>query len=253
VTGRTVACLLLVASLLLVDVSAATESAEPLPVAGETNGQEVSPFDADFAEVETLHVWDPIEPVNRGFFWFNDKLYFYLFKPVARGLRVIPEPARVSVDNFFDNLGAPVRFANNLLQLKPGNAGVELVRFMFNSTFGIAGLFDFAKAHAGLDPKNEDLGQTLGHYGTGPGFYLVLPVLGPSNARDLVGRVGDNFLDPLYYTLGQGERIAGKVIERENYLSLDKDTYEGIVRDELDPYLFVRNAYAQRRQAQIAK
>lgn len=253
-TGRAVAHLLVSVFLLAgVDLSAASELAPPLPVAEEEAGQEFSPFDEDFAEEETLHVWDPIEPVNRGLFWFNDKLYVYLFKPVARGLRIIPEPARVSADNFFDNLGAPVRFTNNLLQLKPGNAGVELVRFLFNSTFGMAGLFDFAKAHAGLEPKNEDLGQTLGHYGAGPGFYLVLPVLGPSNCRDLIGRVGDNFLDPLYYTLGQGERIAGKVIERENDLSLDKDTYEGIVRDELDPYLFVRNAYTQRRQAQIAK
>lgn len=234
-------------------VAVATEPSEPPPAAEEVTAQEFTPFEEAFAEEETLHVRDPIEPVNRGLFWFNDKLYFYLFKPVARGLRVIPEPVRVSVDNFFDNLGAPVRFANKLLQLKPGDASDELARFVFNSTFGVAGLFDVAREQGGISRKNEDFGQTLGHYGAGSGFYLVLPVLGPSNARDLVGRIGDIFLDPLHYTVGQGERIAGKVVERENSLSLDKETYEGIVRDELDPYLFVRNAYEQRRQAQIAK
>jgi phospholipid-binding lipoprotein MlaA len=232
---------------------AAPDPASRLPVTGDLTEPEPSLFEDAFAEEETLKVRDPLEPVNRGIFWFNDKLYFYLFKPIARGLRVVPEPARVSLGNFFDNLAAPVRFANKLLQLKPGDASDELARFIFNSTFGIAGLFDIAKEQGGVRSKDEDFGQTLGHYGAGPGFYLVLPLLGPSNARDAVGRVGDYFLDPLTYNLGQGERIAGKVIDRENALSLDKDTYEGIVRDELDPYLFVRNAYTQRRQALIAK
>jgi phospholipid-binding lipoprotein MlaA len=230
----------------------AQDSESRLPVTGEEPAA-AFPFEEAFAEEETLKVRDPLEPVNRGIFWVNDKLYFYLFKPVARGLRIVPEPARVSAGNFFYNLGSPVRFANALLQLKFGDASDELARFIFNTTFGIAGLFDIAREQGGISRKDEDFGQTLGHYGAGPGFYLVLPLLGPSNARDAVGRVGDYFLDPLTYALGEGERIAVKAVDRENALSLDKETYEGIVRDELDPYLFIRNAYTQRRQALLAK
>jgi phospholipid-binding lipoprotein MlaA len=172
---------------------------------------------------------------------------------VARGLRVVPEPARVSIGNFFDNLAAPVRFANKLLQFRLKDASDELARFVFNSTFGIAGLFDIAKEQGGVSRKEEDFGQTLGHYGSGPGFYLVLPLFGPSNPRDVVGRVGDYFLDPLPYALDNWELIGAKAVDKENDLSLDKDTYEGIKRDELDPYLFIRDAYAQRRKAQIVK
>jgi len=248
-TIMSLVCLLFLLALRAGGAAAAPDPAGDLPVTGEAT----FPFEEAFAEEEPLKVWDPIEPVNRGIFWFNDKLYFYLLKPVARGLRVVPEPARVSVGNFFDNLGAPVRFANKLFQGKLNDASDELARFIFNSTFGIAGLFDVAKEQGGVSRKEEDFGQTLGHYGSGPGFYLVLPLFGPSNPRDLVGRVGDYFLDPLPYMLDQTALIGAKVVDKENDLSLDKDTYEGIKRDELDPYLFVRDAYAQRRQAQIAK
>lgn len=215
-------------------------------------------FDAGpdpFAEEDArLQIADPIEPVNRGIFWVNDKLYFFLLKPVARVYRVVPRPVRTSVGNAFDNLGFPIRFVNNLLQLKFRNAAVEFDRFLINSTVGLAGLFDPAGSIPDLKPKDEDLGQTFGHYGIGQGFYLVLPVLGASSLRDGVGRVGDYFLDPLNYTglntLERGAVKGGNVI---NYLSLDKDTYEQIKKDALDPYLFIRNAYAQRRQAQVEK
>lgn len=231
----------------------ATVRAEEVPVVGnESATDELTEEDLDIFEEEApLAVHDPIEPVNRAVFWFNDKLYFYLFKPVARGLRFVPERVRVSADNFFDNLSAPVRFANNVLQLQFDDASNELARFIFNSTFGVAGLFDIAKEKGGIPRRDEDFGQTLGRYGVGSGFYLVLPVFGPSNPRDAVGRVGDYFLSPLTYALDTGERIAVRAAESENDLSLDKDTYEGIKRDALDPYLFIRNAYAQRREAAI--
>jgi phospholipid-binding lipoprotein MlaA len=202
-------------------------------------------------EPPPLRVYDPIEPVNRGIFWFNDKLYVYLLKPVARVYRVVPEDARVSVANFFANLATPVRLTNDLLQLRFKDASDELARFVFNSTFGIAGLFDIAREKGGISRKEEDFGQTLGHYGIGSGFYLVLPLLGPSNARDAVGRIGDYFLDPLPYALRQEEWIAINALDKETAISLDRDTYEGIKRDALDPYLFIRNAYAQKREAAI--
>jgi len=206
--------------------------------------------DDPFAEPEIAKLYDPLEPVNRGIFWVNDKLYIYLFKPVAKGLRVLPEPVRISTSNFFDNLATPVRVVNNLLQLKLDNTGSELARFVINTTLGLGGLFDPAKDW-GLEEKTEDFGQTFGHYGIGHGFYLVLPILGPSSVRDGIGKVGDYFLDPLPYALKSEETLALWSLKMENSLSLDKDTYESIREHELDPYLFVRDAYNQHRSAEV--
>lgn len=219
-------------------------------------GDEDFSYDEDFTngEVATPEVADPIEPFNRGMFWFNDKLYFYLFKPIARGYRVVPEPARQSVSNFFSNIGTPVRFANSLLQLKFEDAGTELGRLIINSTLGIGGLFDPAKAWFHLEKKEEDFGQTLGNYGVGSGFYIVWPILGPSNARDTVGIAGDFFMDPLHYVeMRPWERVGLVGLDKETGLSLDKDTYESVKQESLDPYLFVRNAYEQYRDGKIEK
>lgn len=212
--------------------------------------------DEDFTDgsMESYDINDPIEPFNRGMFWVNDKLYFYLLKPIARGYRVVPEPARQSVSNFFSNLGTPVRFVNSVLQLKFADAGTELGRLVVNSTVGIAGLFDPAKKYLGWRKKDEDLGQTFGNYGVGNGFYIVWPLLGPSSARDTVGLAGDFFLDPLHYVeIKPLERVALKGLEHETRLSLDKDTYEAIKRQALDPYLYVRTTYAQHRKGKIKK
>ncbi len=207
------------------------------------------PFAGEELEV---HIADPLQPVNRGIFWVNDKLYFYLLKPLARGYRIVPEPVRISVGNVFDNLLFPVRFVGNLLQLKAQRAGIEAGRFLLNSTLGLAGLFDPAQSLAKLQPQPEDFGQTFGNYGIGHGFYLVIPFFGPSSLRDGVGRVGDIFLDPLTYTgLTTLEQAGVKGFDRMNGLSLDKDTYEQIKHDALDPYLFIRDAYVQHRQAQV--
>jgi len=206
---------------------------------------------------QELEVWDPIEPFNRGMFWFNDKLYFYLLKPVAKGYRfVTPEPVRESAGNFFHNLAAPVRVLNSLLQGKGTVAAAELSIFMINSTWGIAGLFDLTPDDM-VKPDAEDFGQTLGHYGTPSGFYLVLPVFGPSNARDAVGLVADSLTHPVpspyYLKMKQIEIVGVRTYDTVNELSLDKDTYEAIKRDALDPYLFVRNAFMQKRAAKIEK
>jgi phospholipid-binding lipoprotein MlaA len=204
-------------------------------------------------EEKQVQIADPIEPFNRGMFWLNDKLYFYLFKPVARAYRVVPEPARQCVSNFFSNLATPIRFVNALLQGKPGEAHNELARFIVNTTVGVGGLFDPAKKYGDMQRADEDLGLTFGHYGAGQGFYLVIPVLGPSSLRDGLGRVGDTFLDPWTYTVGLPEYVAAKGTDMETRLSIDKDTYEQIKRESLDPYLTVRNAYAQHRQEALGK
>ena len=198
---------------------------------------------------EILDVWDPIEPFNRGMFWFNDKLYFWLMKPIARGYRwITPEPFRVAVGNIFTNLATPVRPVNAGLQGKFGDAGNELVRFGTNSTIGILGMFDPSKEHFGIALKNEDTGQTMGHYGIGPGPYLVIPFIGPSSARDGIGLVADSYMDLTYHIWENSDYWYAIAYRQLNKLALDKDTYEGIKKDALDPYLFVRDAWAQYRQ-----
>ncbi|HKJ05157.1 MAG TPA: VacJ family lipoprotein [Geopsychrobacteraceae bacterium] len=198
---------------------------------------------------------DPLEGWNRGVFWVNDKFYFYLVKPVARGYRVVPRPVRRSIDNFFSNLATPVRAVNALLQFKIKDTGTELGRLLVNTTVGLAGLFDPAKSQLGWEKKQEDFGQTLGYYGVGSGWYLVLPIFGPSSARDGLGIIGDYFvIDPLNYVdLKRWEYFGIKSFDYVNSLSLDPDSYEGIKRDSLDPYLFIRAAYAQHRLAKINK
>ncbi len=198
---------------------------------------------------EILDVWDPIEPFNRGMFWFNDKLYFYLMKPIARGYRwVTPEPFRVAVGNVFSNLATPIRMVNAGAQGKFGDAGNELVRFGTNSTIGILGMFDPSKEHFGIAKKDEDTGQTMGFYGIGPGPYLVIPFIGPSSARDGIGFVADSQMDLTTHLWEHSDFWYAVAFRAINKLALDKDTYEGIKKDSLDPYLFVRDAWAQYRQ-----
>ena len=212
-----------------------------------TDDDEALPFMDEDEEV--VEVYDPLQPFNRAMFWFNDKLYFYLMKPIARGYRwIAPEPFRVAIGNVFSNLATPVRMVNAGLQGKFGAAGYELVRFGTNTTLGILGMFDPAKENFGLAKQDEDTGQTLGHYGIGPGPYLVLPFLGPSSFRDGIGLLADSYMDLVYYLWDDSDYWYAVSYRAINKLSLDKDTYEGIVRDELDPYLFIRDAWTQYRR-----
>lgn len=148
-----------------------------------------------------LAINDPWEGFNRRVYRFNALADRYVLMPVVQGYRkVVPGFARTGVSNFFSNFGEINTFANSVLQAKPVGSAVTLSRFVLNSTVGLAGLFDPATA-IGLDQRNEDLGQTLGHYGVGAGPYLVLPFFGPSSLRDSVGLAGDQgflyVLDPL--------------------------------------------------------
>ncbi|HEU5360362.1 MAG TPA: VacJ family lipoprotein [Candidatus Deferrimicrobiaceae bacterium] len=195
---------------------------------------------------------DPLEPLNRALFVVNDKAYFWVLKPVARGYRaVVPEGIRLSVRNFFSNIGMPVRFVNNLLQGKIKNSGVELLRFAINTTAGIGGLFDPAKNEFHIEPRNEDLGQTFGKYGLGHGIYLVLPLLGPSSLRDGVGRAGDSFLDPVSYVGDTEVLIGARVFKVENEISLKIGEYEDLKQSAIDPYVAFRDAYIQYRAKKV--
>lgn len=207
--------------------------------------------DEELAGLEEIEIWDPLQPLNRGIFWFNDKAYRYVLKPVARGYRVVPRPVRTSVSNFFSNILTPVRFVNSVLQLKFNKAGSELGRFAINTTVGVGGLFDPADKHFKLKRHREDFGQTLGSYGVGHGLYLVFPLLGPSSLRDGVGRVGDAALDPVLNTFDAEDAIAIKLFDTINELSLDNDTYETLTEGSIDPYLTIRDAYLQVRKKDV--
>ncbi len=234
-------------------VRPAEEGVQPVVPAAVLSNPDSDPGGDPFQdETPSLSIADPLEPINRAVFVFNDKAYYWVMKPVARGYRaVVPEIVRISVRNFFSNLTMPIRFANNLLQGKFRNSGVELIRFAINTTAGIGGFFDPAKDDLLLQPRNEDLGQTFGTYGLGHGFYIVLPILGPSSLRDATGLAGDSFLDPVNYA-GESEVVAGiKTFKAVNDLSLRIGEYEDLTRPALDPYVAVRDAYTQYRAKEV--
>jgi len=202
---------------------------------------------------------DPIEPFNRGIFWFNNNADEYVIEPVAKGYKYItPEPVRNSIKNFFLNLNYPVYLVSDLLQLKINQAGNHSGRFIVNSTIGLLGLFDVAK-DLGMEPHEEDLGTAFGNWGIGPGFYLVLPLFGPSNLRDGIGFAGETFLSPTiavtYSNLDQStknmilyESNALRVINvRSNLI----ETIDSAKEASLDYYSFVKHAYQQNREALI--
>ncbi|HPG70791.1 MAG TPA: VacJ family lipoprotein [Syntrophales bacterium] len=213
-------------------------------------------FDYDMEDVpaaEQVTIADPWEPFNRAMFTFNDRLYFWVLKPVAEGYSaVVPEPARVSVGNFFSNLRAPIRFVNCVLQANLIGASTELFRFMLNSTIGLAGLFDPAGGEEiGLLRQDEDFGQTLGVYGVGQGFYIVWPFFGPSSPRDTVGMVGDFFSYPISYLDPWYACTAVRGYQAINDTSLQIGDYEAIKDAAIDPYVSIRNAYIQYRQKKV--
>ena len=210
---------------------------------------------AEMEEEKVRGISDPLEPINRIFFAFNDKLYFWLLEPVAKGYsKVVPEPARVGVRNFFSNLLTPIRLVNCLLQGKFKSAGTETLRFIINSTVGFLGFQDVAKQEGHLERQEEDLGQSLGVYGLGPGIYINWPIFGPSSFRDTVGMFGDFFLDPINYAVTRTKyNMAVKGYDKVNKTSLTLGDYESLKKAALDPYVAVRDAYFQYRRNLIKK
>jgi phospholipid-binding lipoprotein MlaA len=198
---------------------------------------------------------DPLEPVNRAFFKFNDKLYFWVLKPVASGYKaVLPEDARIGVRNFYWNLTTPVRLVNCLLQADFKGAGTEAIRLVINSTFGLAGFLDTAKKEFHIEKKDRDFGQTLGVYGMGPAFYINWPILGPSSLRETIGYVGDLALDPRTYVFSEPWvwlTWVARPVEVVNDTSLRIGEYEELKRAALDPYVALRDAFFQYRQNKI--
>ena len=212
-------------------------------------------FDDPFAGNGIKPMPDPLERGNRPLFVFNDKMYFWILKPVARGYGwVVPEPARKSVKKFFYNVRAPIRIVNCLLQGKGCRALNEFYRFGINTTIGIAGLFDPATSCFHMKNYNADFGCTLGHR-MGPGFYLTIPFMGPSSARDGTGGIVDTLIVPTWYVItNYGTWYwAVRAFETVNTTSLSIGEYEDLIESAIDPYIAVRDAYHQHREDLIRR
>jgi phospholipid-binding lipoprotein MlaA len=201
---------------------------------------------------------DPLEGYNRAMFSVNHGVDSYLIRPVAKGYRyVTPQAVRTRIGNMSDNLGEPISMVNAFLQGDFDQGMKNMFRFFINSTVGLAGMHDVA-AEAGLEARSEDFGQTLAVWGVRSGPYIVLPLFGPSNARDLAGRGVDWFADPVNYALkdvddGDGDwtlygvRAGQALVTRERLL----DPIDDIYATSLDPYASFKSIYEQRREAQI--
>jgi len=197
-------------------------------------------------------ITDPIEGVNRGIFKFNDVVDTAIIKPVAEGYRAgVPKPARVGVRNVLRNLKSPTLVANDLLQGNLSSACDGVTRFFANTLFGLGGAIDVAGSE-GLKYKEEDFGQTLGVWGVGTGPYLVLPLFGPSSARDTTGLAVDMYSDPVRLWLSNTDRD-GISIARTVVSAIDKreellDVLADLKKNSIDYYASVKSSYVQRRQ-----
>ncbi|MBX6323472.1 MAG: VacJ family lipoprotein, partial [Rhodospirillaceae bacterium] len=243
------------------DVPSADDTAAPTapgdgaqPAPGADDEEEALPPD----EVSALgddNENDPLEGMNRYFFEINYALDETIFKAVAGWYRLaLPQPAQDGIRNALRNLRSPVILANDLFQGELDRAGTTFARFLINSTAGLGGLFDVAST-MGLKYHDEDFGQTLGSYGVGDYPYLMLPIFGPSNARDAVGRVVDMFLDPFRY-LAPAYGLDDAMYVRAGLSGVDMrarslETLDDLRRTSLDYYATIRSLYRQSRDAAV--
>ncbi|NBS96143.1 MAG: VacJ family lipoprotein [Betaproteobacteria bacterium] len=195
---------------------------------------------------------DPLEPVNRVTFAVNLKADQWVIKPVAQAYQTVtPTPVRSAIRNMFGNIADLWTSANNAMQGKFPEARTDATRFLINSSVGVAGLMDFA-SDWGYHKHKEDFGQTLGVWGVPPGPYIVLPLLGPSTLRDSVALVGvDHHASPFRYLADPGARNAVSAVRLTDSRARLLDREKALQGIAIDQYLFVRDAYLQRRQSQV--
>jgi phospholipid-binding lipoprotein MlaA len=208
------------------------------------------------ARAEYREADDPLEPMNRRIFAFNEILDKAIIRPVAKGyVKVIPKAGRDGIKNFVSNLNEPLVFANNILQGQFSRAGTTAGRFVFNTTFGVGGVSDYAGRH-GLPKQTGDLGQTFHVWGFPEGPYLMLPLFGPSNPRDGLGQAVTYFVDPYRFAVennhaptivAYGPAVAGGVDERARAL----DPLDAIRKQSVDFYASLRSFFRQNRAAQL--
>jgi len=219
----------------------------------ETDTELFDSFEEEFDTNQTEKS-DPLKSYNIVMTKYNDMFYTNIFFPVARGYSsVVSQDIRVGISNFFYNLKFPLRFVNNLAQLKLKNTLEETEGFLINSTIGMAGLFDIAQKSFKIKKHNEDFGQTLGFYGVGSGFYVVLPFFGPSNVRDTFGLIFDTTFDPTIYYLDDEEMIVTKTLYYTNEASFKSKEYELLKQDAVELYPQLQDFYEQHRESEIKK
>tara|TARA_B100000579_G_C22815682_1_gene847711 strand:+ start:551 stop:1336 length:786 start_codon:yes stop_codon:yes gene_type:complete len=199
-------------------------------------------------------IYDPIEGVNRAIFGFNNVADRVILEPVAKGYKKLPSPIQSGIGNFLNNLKLPLAAVNQLLQGQGKNAVESTGRFIINSTVGVFGLVDVAE-NIGLEQKEEDFGQTLATWGVGDGFYIVLPLFGPSNIRDSTGMIMTMMADPFNaYVTSQGDawaiplRTTANAIDQRSQII---DEVNALRDNSVDYYAAVRSSYYQNRKAAI--
>jgi phospholipid-binding lipoprotein MlaA len=232
--------------------------------ASEKYDDEFAEFDYEFAQSETTQKKetssDPLESYNRAMTNFNDSFYIYAYRPVVSTIdMVLNDNIQKGIKNVFNNSTFPIRFINSILQLKFDKAMIEAGRFIINTTIGVVGIFDIAKDQFNLVTTPEDFGQTLGFYGVGTGWHIVLPILGPSNVRDIVAMVPDSYLNPSTYVESRQNHLvahedhAWKLKATDVLIggSLNYKQIDMIRKDAIDMYPYLKNTYEQYRAKQI--
>jgi phospholipid-binding lipoprotein MlaA len=241
----------------------ATQAADPAPPEtvetpndasvegnGETGAERIT-IDPNVVSYDEYQ--DPLMPMNRFVFGFNDFVSRYALIPLGKGYKkVVPDPVERSVDNFFKNAASPVYAVNNLLQAEPKKTGVNLARFGINTTIGLLGLFDPAEAWFGLSRAPSDFAETLAHYDVGYGTYVVLPFFGPSDLRNAAARGVDYFLHPIPYVLDDPEAFIVLSFGFFEEFAQHAENYEELMREAEDPYIFMRNLHLQSIQRNAA-
>lgn len=209
-----------------------------------------------------VQVSDPLEKLNRATFWLNDGLYTVLLRPLSKGYeKVMPKFLRTGINNVFDNIKYPVRVVNCMLQGKFDRAGHETKKFALNTFAGVGGLVRISdKIVDTSDIPEEDSGQTLGVWGIPHGPYIVLPILGPSSAREIAGLAGDYALHPanmgLYFHSKNGNHdwmYLPPSINTARNMPSQIEAYDALRKDAVDPYLAIRDAYIQQRNEAVRK
>ena len=214
----------------------------------------------ELSKKSSTEVKDCFEGINRGIFAFNQALDASIFEPLAKGYRLLPSPIRSGTSNFISNLSLVVTVPNNVLQGDMGLAGKNTARFVVNSTVGILGLFDPATKMGLNDYSKEDYGQTLGRWGVGEGCYLVLPVLGPSTARDTIGSLTNYLGGDAWYNITVGEDTqyvsdfdyyASKGADGIDFRAKNLDSINNLETNSIDFYASVKSLYLQDRKKRI--
>ena len=222
-------------------------------LADEADLVKTNPDDFETSNFED-EIYYPLEPVNRAIFKFNNVADRIVLEPIAKGYRKLPSPVQSGISNFLSNLRTPLVAVNQILQGQGSNAIETTGRFVVNSTAGVLGLIDVAEK-IGLEEKEEDYGQTLATWGVGDGFYVVLPIFGPSNVRDTTGMVLTYITDPVNaYAVREGEawfvpvRTATNAVDQRSKII---DEVNAMRDNSVDYYAAVRSSYYQNRKAAI--